>query len=84
MIDILYGQAFHRYLVRITKEHPNGVATVETEVMVSPYDSTTLRGKNALVELAREIEREVSKDLYEGYFGAVDIILEQKNVIIMN
>jgi len=84
VINILYGQALHRYLIKITKEQPSGIATIETEVMVSPYDSTTLRGKNALIELAREIQKEVEKELYEGCFGFVDIILEQKNAIVLN
>ncbi len=84
MIDVLYGQALHSYIIKIEVEAPDG--TVETKQLnyVSHFDIATKGGANKLYEVMREVWVRISSQTKVGYFVSVNIVLQRRNAIVMN
>lgn len=84
MINILYGTALHRYQLRVTKESPTGVSTVEVDSLISPHDIRTLRGQEYFGGLIKQIKESEQEGLHQNCMVRVEIELEQFNAIVMN
>lgn len=84
MIDVLYGTALHRYQLKITRENPNGTASVELENVISQFDIRTLKGQEYFGGLIKQIKESEQEGLHENCMVRVEIELEQFNVIVMN
>ncbi len=84
MIDVLYGTALHRYQLKITRENPNGTASVVVGSVISQFDIRTLRGQEYFKSLMLEIKEKEMESLSENCGVLVEFALEQANVIVMN
>ncbi len=84
MVDVLYGTALHRYQLKITRENPNGTASVELENVISQFDIRTLKGQEYFRSLMIQIKEKEMESLSENCGVLVEFALEQANVIVMN
>ncbi len=84
MIDILYGTALHRYLLKVTRENPNGTASVVVGSVISKFDIRTLKGQEYFGGLIKQIKESEQEGLHQNCMVRVEVELEQFNVIVMN
>jgi len=84
VIDILYGQALHSYLIRIEVEAPDGTVKTKQLNYVSQFDIVTKGGADKLYEKMREVWEDVSSQTKVGCFVSVNVVLQRRNAIVMN
>lgn len=84
MIDILYGTALHRYLVKITKESPDGTSTVKVEDLISHFDIRTLRGQKFFGDLILKLRDKELEGLHKECMARVEVEIDKFNAIVMN